>query len=67
MSKVKDKEGILKEAREKQLVMYQGAPIRLSANFSTYFAGQLGVAKNIQSDEKQGPTTKISLLSKAII
>ena len=32
-SKVKDKERILKAAREKQLVMYKGTPIRLSAAF----------------------------------
>ena len=35
MSKVKDKERILKAAREKQLVTYKGTPIRLSADFST--------------------------------
>ena len=34
MQKVKDKERILKAAREKQLVTYKGAPIRLSADFS---------------------------------
>ena len=34
MSKVKDKERILKAAREKQLVTYRGVPIRLSAGFS---------------------------------
>ena len=34
MSKAKDKEGILKGAREKQLVMDKGAPVRPSANFS---------------------------------
>ena len=34
MPKVKDKEGILKVAREKQLVIYRGVPIRLSADFS---------------------------------
>ena len=32
--KVKDKEGILKAAREKQRVTYKGVPIRLSADFS---------------------------------
>ncbi|KAK1336336.1 hypothetical protein QTO34_004142 [Cnephaeus nilssonii] len=31
----KDKERILKAAREKQLITYKGAPIRLSADFST--------------------------------
>ena len=34
MTKVKDKERILKEAREKQLVTYRGVPIRLSPDFS---------------------------------
>ena len=34
MPKVKDKVRILKLAREKQLVTYKGAPIRLSADFS---------------------------------
>ena len=34
MQKVKDKEKILKAAREKQRVTYKGVPIRLSADFS---------------------------------
>ena len=34
MSKVKDKERILKAAREKKLVTYRGVPMRLSADFS---------------------------------
>ena len=34
MPKIKDKEGILKAAREKQLVIYKGAPIMLLAGFS---------------------------------
>ena len=34
MPKVKDKERILKAAREKKLVTYKGVPIRLSAGFS---------------------------------
>ena len=34
MSKVKDKERILKAAREKKPVTYRGVPIRLSADFS---------------------------------
>ena len=32
--KIKDKERILKAAREKERVTYQGVPIRLSAGFS---------------------------------
>ena len=34
MPKVKDKERILKAAREKQRVTYKGVPMRLSADFS---------------------------------
>ena len=34
MPRVKDKERILKAAREKQRVTYKGVPIRLSADFS---------------------------------
>ena len=40
MPKVKDKERILKAAREKQLVIYRGLPMRLSAEFlKRNFAG----------------------------
>ena len=35
MTSFKDKERILKEAREKSEVTYRGAPIRLAAGFST--------------------------------
>ena len=34
MPKVKDKERVLKAAREKQRLTYKGVPIRLSADFS---------------------------------
>ena len=34
MPKVKDKERILKAAREKKLAIYRGVPIRMSADFS---------------------------------
>ena len=34
MSKIKDKERILKAARERQRVTYKGVPIRLLADFS---------------------------------
>ena len=34
MTKIENKEKILKAAREKQLVTYKGTPIRLSAGFS---------------------------------
>ena len=35
MARFKDKEKILKSARQKQKVAYKGAPIRLAADFST--------------------------------
>ena len=44
MQKVKDKEGILKAAREKQLATYKRVPIRLSAE---KLATQKGLARNI--------------------
>ena len=34
MPKLKDKERILKAAREKKLITYKGVPIRLSVDFS---------------------------------
>ena len=34
LPKIKDKERILKAAREKETVTYEGVPIRLSADFS---------------------------------
>ena len=34
LPKIKDKEKILKAAREKETVTYKGVPIRLSAHFS---------------------------------
>ena len=57
MSKIKDKERILKAAREKQRDTYKGVPIKLSADFSKETAGKKGLTRSIQSDEKQRPTT----------
>jgi len=54
MSKVKDKERILKAAREKQFVTYKLCMLHkaISRNFNRNFAGRKGVAKYIQSIEK---------------
>ena len=58
----------LKAAREKKLVTYKGVPIRLLADFSKEnFAGYKGLARNIQSQEKQRPIAKITVPSKDII
>ena len=62
MPKFKDR--ILKAAREKQLVTYKGAPLRLPADFSTE---TLQARRDRQSDEKQGPANKITLPNKTII
>ena len=59
MPKVKDKERILKAAREKQIVAYKGVPIRVSTDFSkeTLQARRdwQEVIKVMKS--KEGPTT----------
>ena len=52
MQKVKDKERVLKAAREKKILTYKTVPIKLSADFSK----ETLQAISIQSDEKQGPT-----------
>ena len=45
LTKIKDKEKMLKATRDKQQITYKGIPIRLSAVFSTRnSAGQKGVA-----------------------
>ena len=63
LPKIKEKEKILKAAREKETVTYKGVPVRLSADFSK----ETLQARSIQSHERQGPTTKIILSSRAII
>ena len=67
MVKVKDKERILKAAREKKLVTYRGGPTRLSADFSKQTLQARRDCQEIFSHEKQGPIAKTALPSKAII
>ena len=50
MTKIKDKEKILKATREKQQITYKGIPIRLSADFS---------AETLQTRRKWHDTFKI--------
>ena len=48
LPKIKDKERILKTAREKDTVTYKGVPIRLSADFSkTNLTGKKGLERSI--------------------
>ena len=73
LPKIKDKERILKVEREKESVTYKAVPIRilvdLSKNKQTNknLAGKKGLERSIPSHERQGPTSKITLFSKAII
>ena len=67
MPKAKDKKRILTAAREKQLVIYRGVPIRQLAGFSKETFQARRNWQEIFSYEKQGPTVKITLLSKAVI
>ena len=63
LPKIKDKERVLKAAREKETVTYKGVPIRFKRNL----AGKKGLERSIPSHERQGPAYKITLFSKAII
>ena len=67
MPKIKDKERILKAAREKQLVIYRGVPIRLPADFSKETLQARKDWQEIFSHKKQGLIAKIAQPSKAII
>ena len=65
---IKDKERILKAAREKETLTYKGVPIRLSADFSKETLQARRAWKEVfQSHERQGPTSKMTLSSKAFI
>ena len=68
LPKVKDKERILEAAREKETVTYKGVPITLSADFSKEtLQAKKGLERSIPSHERQGPTSKMTLSSKATI
>ena len=67
LAKMKEKERILEAAREKDTVTYKGVPIRLSADFSRDLPGKKQLERSIPSHERQGPTSKIALSSKAFI
>ena len=62
---MKDKDWILKVAREKERITYEAVPITrfLKRNLT----GKKGLERSIWSHERQGPTSKITLSSKAII
>ena len=66
LSKIKYKEKILKAAREKQQITYKVIPLRLTADLS---AETLQARREWQDicDEREKPTTKITLPSKDLI
>ena len=69
LPKIKDKERILKAAREKETVTYRGVPIRLSADFSKEtLQARRGWKEVFEVMEgKDLPTSKMTLSNKAII
>ena len=67
LPKIKAKERLLKASRGKERVTYKGVPIRLSADFSKETLQVKGAGKKYLKSKRQGPTSKITLLSKAII
>ena len=68
LPKIKHNERILNIAREKETMTYKGVPIRLSADFlKRNPIGKKRLERSIESHERQGPTSKITLSSKAII
>ena len=68
LPKTKDKERILKAAREKETVTYKGVPIRLSADFSRETLQARKGWKEVFEvmKGKEGPASEITLASKAI-
>ena len=69
MTRLKDKEGILKATREMQVVTYKGAPIRLSSDFSTEtFQARWDWCEIFKVMKNKDPhTIKATLPSKAIV
>ena len=65
---IKEKERILKAAREKETVTYKGVPIRLSADFSKEaLQARRGWKEVFEVMERQGPTSKITVSSKSLL
>ena len=68
LTKIKDKEKILKAAREKKQITYKGTPIKLSADFSAETLQARREWHDILNVKKgKKPPTKITLPSKALI
>ena len=57
----------LPKIKNKETVTYKAVPMRLSANFSKETYKQEGAGKKYSKSYRQGPISKITLSSKAII
>ena len=68
LPKIKYKEKNIKSSKGKTTNNIQGNPHKVkNSSFSWNSASQKGVARHIYSDEKEKPTTKITLPSKDLI
>ena len=67
LPKINDKEGILKAAREKDSCLQRSSHKAISWFLKRNLAGKKELERSIPSHERQGPTSKIILSSKAII
>ena len=68
LAKIKNKERTLKAAREKgHSYLQRSSHKTVSLFLKRDLPGKKGLARNIPSHERQGPTSKITLSSKAII
>ena len=67
LAKYKDKEKILKAARDKRALTYKGRPIRLVTDLSFDLAGQKGMAGDFQCVEQKKYAAENPLSSKSVI
>ena len=67
LAKIKQKERILKAAREKESYLQRSSHKTISLFLKRNLADKKGLERSIRSHEGQGPTSKITLSSKAII
>ena len=67
LMKVKHKQQILKAARGKQQITHKGIPIRITADLSIETLQIRREAGHTQSDEREKPTTQITVPSKDLI
>ena len=67
LPKIKDEERILKAARGKESYLQSSSHKTVSWFLKRNLTGKKGLERSIQSHERQGPASKITLSSKAII